>query len=152
MDRASLQASPYELSREDIDGLVQFADDCSRLLGGPLRRISLDGAADAPVLSVLFSDERQRPGVVYSYEWRLRDVDDDDGDLYPLGVMLVDYLGNSILEDLQTSPGLPMWEASDDGVVHVDVRSERYRSWPQEWHRLGRPWRDQDGRLRYADR
>jgi hypothetical protein len=151
VDRASLDVSPYSLSEEDVDDLVQFASDCSRLLGGGLKQVSLDGDPETPVVAVAFIHERQRPGVVYSYEWQLRDLD-DPGDLNPLGVMLVDYLGNNILEDLQTTPGLPMWEPDHDGVVHVNVTSEAYRAWPAEWRKLGRPWRDQDGRLRYADR
>jgi hypothetical protein len=138
LDRESLEACPYELTEDDVEGLVQFADDCSRLLGGTLKTISLEGEPDAPRLSVVFSGEPARPEVLYSYEWRLRDLD-DPSDINPLGVLLVDYLGNNITEDLQSSPGLPMWEPDKEGVVHVDVRSERYRAWPQEWRRLGRP-------------
>jgi hypothetical protein len=140
LDQTSLESSAYALSNEDVDDLVQFAADCSRLVGSALESISLQGEADAPKVVVLFRDERQRPGVAYSYEWRLRDLDDpDDAEIYPLGVMLVDHLGNHILEDLQTTPGLPMWEPDSDGVIHVDVQSERYRSWPEEWRALGQP-------------
>jgi hypothetical protein len=151
LDRASLEASPYRLSQDDLEGLVKFAADCSRFLGTALRAISLQGESGAPTISVLFTDERQRPGRVYSYEWRLGDLDPPD-DANPLAVQLVDYLGNNIVEDLETTPGLPIWEPDDDGIIHVQVTSERYRAWPQEWRKLGRPWRDQEGRLRYADR
>jgi hypothetical protein len=137
-DREWLEASLYDLSEEDVEDVLQFADDCSRLLGGRLKAISLDGDRDAATLSVVFGDEPTRPGVVYSYEWRLRDLDDPT-DLNPLGVLLVDYLGNNIMEDLQSTPGLPVWESDEAGVLHVDVRSERYRTWPQERRRLGRP-------------
>ena len=138
LDRASLEASPYRLSQDDIDDLLKFADDSSRVLGNALRGISLDGEPGAPMICVLFSDERQRPGVLYSYEWQIGDLDDPD-DENPLGVLLVDYLGNNIAEDLQTTPGLPMWEPDDDEIVHVQVTSERYRAWPQEWRKLRRP-------------
>jgi len=149
VDRVSLQASAYQLSQEDIDGIVTFAGDCSRILGTALRGISLEGETSAPVMSVAFVDERQRPGVLYSYEWRLGDVDDPD-DLNTLAVLLVDHLGNNIVEDL--TPGLPIWDPYDDGIVHVQVKSERYRAWPQEWRTLARPWRDEDRHLRRADR
>jgi hypothetical protein len=148
LDRASVEASAYQLSEEEIDGLVQFAADCLRLLGDDLEEVALVGAPDAPVVAVVFSSERQRPGVVYSYEWRLRDLDDEE-DANPLGVLLVDYLGNNIIADLRATPGLPMWDP-DDGVVHVDVRSEAYRSWSAEWRKLGRPWRDERRQLRHA--
>ena len=152
LDRKSLQASPYDLSADDIDELLQFATDCSRLIGAGLKQVSLEGDPQAPVVTVVFTDHSQRPGVVYSYEWQLRDLEDPDDLINPLGVMLVDNLGNHILEDLQTTLGLPIWEPDHDGMVHVNVTSEAYRSWPVEWRKLGRPWRDQEGRLRYADR
>jgi len=139
IDRESLHASPYELTAEDIDGLVQFATDCSRLLRGALEEVSLHGQPAAPVVAVVFTDERQRPGIVYSYEWRMRDVDEPEENADPLGALLVGYLGNNILADIQTTPGLPMWEPDQDGVVHVDVRSQAYASWPAQWRRLGRP-------------
>jgi hypothetical protein len=153
LNHDALKGSPYDLSDDDVDALIAFAGDCSRLLGSEMRGISLSGEPDAPVLSVIVTDDRQRPGVLYSYDWRLRDLDDPgDADIYPLGVMLVDSLGNNIMSDLQSSPGLPMWEPDGDGIVHVDVRSERYRAWPQEWLHLGRPWRDEAEVLRHADR
>lgn len=148
--RDDIIRSPYALSEDDVDALVAFSDDCSRVLGSRLSSISLHGEPGMPVLSVVFTDDRRRPGVRYSYEWRLRDVDDPD-DATPLEVMLIDHLGNSIQEDLETTPGLPMWEPDSQQVVHVDVRSDRYRAWPQEWRAMGRPWRDEAGVLRRLD-
>jgi hypothetical protein len=148
LGRDAVKRAAYDLSEADVDALVQFADECARMLGDQMSQISLGGEPDAPVLAVVFS-ARQRPGVVYSYEWRLRDLDDPD-DPNPLDVLLVDYLGNNIMEDLQASPGPPMWEPDAQGVVHVDVQSARYRKWPQEWQRRGRPWRDERGILRHG--
>src|ERR1700753_3803618 len=108
LERDAIKRAAYDLSDDDIAALVGFADQCARMLGDQMRQTALSGEPDAPVLAVVFS-ARQRPGVVYSYEWRLRDRDDPD-DPNPLDVLLVDYLGNNIIEDLQASPGLPMWE------------------------------------------
>jgi hypothetical protein len=150
LTRRDIIQSARHLSDDDVDGLVGFSEDCTRLLGSRLRSISLGGEPGAPVISVVFCDDRQRPDVLYSYEWRLRDLDEPD-DITPLGVLLVDYLGTNIQEDLQTTPGLPMWEPDAQRVVHVDVRSGRYRAWPLEWRAMGRPWRDGAGNLRRAD-
>ena len=144
LTRQELAGSAYDLSEDEVDELVGFGEDCTRALGGRLRSISLDGERLAPVVSGVFCDDRQRPGVSYSYEWRLGDLDDPD-DSNPLGVLLVDYLGNHIQEDLQTAPGLPLWEPDAQRVVHVDVRSDRYWAWPREWRAMGRPWRDELG-------
>jgi hypothetical protein len=122
LTRRDIIQSARHLSDDDVDGLVGFSEDCTRLLGSRLRSISLGGEPGAPVISVVFCDDRQRPDVLYSYEWRLRDLDEPD-DITPLGVLLVDYLGTNIQEDLQTTPGLPMWEPDAQRVVHVDVRS-----------------------------
>jgi hypothetical protein len=88
-----LEASPYDLGKEDIEGLVQFAADCSRLLGGALQKLSLDGEPDALVVAVVFTDQRQRPGILYSYEWRLGHLDDPE-DANPLATASTDTPGS----------------------------------------------------------
>jgi hypothetical protein len=150
-----LTQAPGSLSTSDIEDLAQFGkqiqamfDDRGPADGSALERLVLCGNPREPTLAVVFRPSARYAGVRYSYEWRLRDGE-DPSELDELGVMLVDYLGNPISEDLSTSPGLPGWEPDDNGVIHVEVRSERYEGWPREWAERGMPWRDERGRHWY---
>jgi hypothetical protein len=131
-----MRSSGGSLADKEVTGLVDFANQAERafaLLGEHrhLDDVRLIGPADEPTLAVVFHDDLQCPDRRYSYEWAIRRRDVEDGpfpfDQAHLAFDAVLYLGNWLTEDLETSPGLPRWAPSDDGLIHIDVMSDAYR-------------------------
>jgi hypothetical protein len=156
-----LAQHPDSLSETDQRELRQFAGEVAAVLarrsaaGDRLDEIELSGD-DVPTIAVIFHPHWASK-IRWSFEWRLWDCTDADcghsPDLYPLTVMLVDHVGNAVIESLETSPGLPLWQPDAEGVIHVNVMSEAFWGWPQENRALGSPyWNREAGGLVTLDR
>jgi hypothetical protein len=138
---------PDSLTDQDADAIVALCGDLSGIPGLGSMKVGIRGDPGRPTVYVVVQ-YRWTEAVSWSYEWRLRDDPEDPiPDHMPIHGLIGDHLWNPIYEGVHSFLP-PLWAPDEEGVIHVDVVSERFRDWPSERTAIGNPYyRKEEGGL-----